>query len=245
MGPPHQHSARGTTGARPRPARGTAGPCSAQVERAGARGALGGASLGRGPVATSRSGEGRTGHRLAPYDRTPVGAQARRAQEVNPMKVLVPAESRPGENRVALVPESIGRLTALGPDGRRPDRCRAAQPRDRRRLPPGRRRGDRHRARRRGPGRHRRGRHGPAAAPQGRRAAQAGRDHACRSSSRCGPVHRGGGRQRRGHGAVLRPGPAHLAGAVDGRPDLPVAGLGVPRRAGRRPPACPSSSRCS
>ena len=30
------------------------------------------------------------------------------------MKVLVPAESRPGENRVALVPESIGRLTALG-----------------------------------------------------------------------------------------------------------------------------------
>jgi NAD(P) transhydrogenase subunit alpha len=30
------------------------------------------------------------------------------------MKVLVPAESRPGENRVALVPESVGRLTALG-----------------------------------------------------------------------------------------------------------------------------------
>ncbi len=30
------------------------------------------------------------------------------------MKVLVPAESRPGENRVALVPESIGKLTALG-----------------------------------------------------------------------------------------------------------------------------------
>ena len=30
------------------------------------------------------------------------------------MKVLVPAESRPGENRVALVPESVARLTALG-----------------------------------------------------------------------------------------------------------------------------------
>jgi NAD(P) transhydrogenase subunit alpha len=30
------------------------------------------------------------------------------------MKVLVPAESKPGENRVALVPESVGRLTALG-----------------------------------------------------------------------------------------------------------------------------------
>ena len=148
------------------------------------------------------------------------------------VRVVVPAETRAGERRVAAVPESVGRLAKSGLDvvvesgaGR--------HARQRRGLCRG---GCDHRDRRRTRGRRCRAPRLAADRRTGRAAARRDRDHRVpRAQHERG--RRPGGPRRRAHRASRRAGAAHLPGPVDGRAHLAGAGLRLPLRARRGRPA--------
>ena len=149
-----------------------------------------------------------------------------------PVKLAVPTETRPGERRVALIPDVVKRLVGAGWEVGVQAGAGAAAAFTDAAYARGRRHGRARRRRHLLGGRPGRARSTPptaeevAGVPEG--AARAELLQRGRSPSTTVRVLAGQG----GHGLQLRPAAPDQPGPVDGRPHLPGDGVGLPRRAG-------------